>query len=80
MFLRIKLPARSPVRLVGLKAVNCQTGDTLAQEELMATSKEKVIGALGDAAAKLRGQMGESLVTVQKFGVERQQTPYRCQS
>ena len=55
--------------VVGLKAVNCQTGDTLAQEQSTATGKEKVIGALGDAAAKLRGQLGESLVTVQKFDV-----------
>ena len=31
--------------------------------------KEKVLNALGDAAAKLRGQLGESLATVQKFDV-----------
>jgi serine/threonine protein kinase/Tfp pilus assembly protein PilF len=55
--------------VLGLKAVNCQTGDTLAEEQVTAASKEKVLDALGKAATKLRGQLGESLVTVQKFDV-----------
>jgi serine/threonine protein kinase/tetratricopeptide (TPR) repeat protein len=53
--------------VMGLKAVNCQSGEPLAQEQVTAASKEKVLNALGDAAAKLRGQLGESLTTVQKF-------------
>ena len=52
-----------------LKAVNCQNGDTLAQEQVTAASKEKVLDALGDAASRLRGGLGESLATVQKFDV-----------
>ena len=52
-----------------LKAVNCQSGDTLAEEQVTAASKEKVLDALGEAAAKLRGELGESLATVQKFDV-----------
>ena len=55
--------------VLGLKAVNCQNGDTLAQEQVTASSKEKVLDALGDAASKLRSEMGESLATVQKFDV-----------
>ncbi len=55
--------------VLGLKAVNCQSGDTLAQEQVTAASKEKVLDALGDAASKLRGELGESLATVQKFDV-----------
>ncbi len=55
--------------VLALKAVNCQSGDTLAQEQVAAPSKEKVLDALGEAAAKLRGKLGESLVTVQKFDV-----------
>jgi serine/threonine protein kinase/tetratricopeptide (TPR) repeat protein len=55
--------------VLGLKAVNCQSGDTLAQEQVTATSKEKVLDALGEAASKLRGELGESLATVQKFDV-----------
>src|ERR1035437_4236404 len=53
--------------VLGLKAVNCQSGDTLAQEQVTAVSKEKVLDALGNAASKLRGELGESLATVKKF-------------
>jgi serine/threonine protein kinase/tetratricopeptide (TPR) repeat protein len=53
--------------VVGLKAVNCSNGNTLAEEQVTATSKEKVLDSLGEAAAKLRAELGESLATVQKF-------------
>jgi tetratricopeptide (TPR) repeat protein len=55
--------------VVGLKAVNCHTGDVLAQEQATAANKEKVLDALGEAAAKLRAELGESLSSVQKFDV-----------
>ena len=55
--------------VIGLNAVNCRSGDTLAQEQVTAASKEKVLDTLGDAAARLRGELGESLATVQKFDV-----------
>ena len=55
--------------VLGLKAVNCKTGDTLAEEQVTAVAKEKVLIALGDAISKLRGKLGESLATVQKFDV-----------
>ena len=55
--------------VLGLKAVNCQSGDPLAEEQVTAASKEKVLEALGEAASKLRGELGESLATVQKFDV-----------
>jgi len=53
--------------VVGLKAVNCLNGDVLAQEQASAAGKEKVLDALGEAASKLRSQLGESLASVQKF-------------
>jgi eukaryotic-like serine/threonine-protein kinase len=59
--------------VLGLKAVNCQSGDTLAQEQVTAASKEKVLDALGGAASALRSELGESLATVQKFDVPLQQ-------
>jgi eukaryotic-like serine/threonine-protein kinase len=59
--------------VLGLKAVNCQSGDTLAEEQVTAGSKEKVLDALGEAASKLRGELGESLATVQKFDVPLEQ-------
>jgi eukaryotic-like serine/threonine-protein kinase len=52
-----------------LKAVNCQSGDTLAEEQVTAASKEKVLDTLGEAVSKLRGKLGESLASVQKFDV-----------
>jgi eukaryotic-like serine/threonine-protein kinase len=55
--------------VLGLKAVNCQSGDTLGQEQVTAAAKEKVLDALGNAASKLRGELGESLATVQRFDV-----------
>ena len=53
--------------VVGLKAVNCHSGDLLAQEQVTASSKEQVLKALGDAATKLREKLGESLASVQKY-------------
>src|ERR1700733_5941284 len=55
--------------VLGLKAVNCQSGDTLTEDQKTAGSKEKVLDALGEAASRLRGELGESLATVQKFDV-----------
>jgi eukaryotic-like serine/threonine-protein kinase len=52
-----------------LNAVNCQSGDVLAQEQNTAASKEKVLDALGKSAARLRGELGESLGTVKEFDV-----------
>jgi TolB-like protein/DNA-binding winged helix-turn-helix (wHTH) protein/Tfp pilus assembly protein PilF len=52
-----------------LKAVNCQSGDALVQEQVTAASKEKVLDALGKAASQLRTELGESLATVKKFDV-----------
>jgi eukaryotic-like serine/threonine-protein kinase len=59
--------------VLGLKAVNCQNGDTLAQQQVTAPAKEKVLDGLGSAVSKLRSQMGESLATVQRFDVPLEQ-------
>jgi len=55
--------------VVGLKAVNCHSGDTLAQEQVTAAKKEQVLAVLGGAATKLREELGESLTSIQKFDV-----------
>ncbi len=57
------------VYVLGLRAVNCQTGASLVEEQVTAPTKEKVLEALSDAAATLRHKLGESLATVQKFDV-----------
>lgn len=59
--------------VLGLKAVNCQSGEVLAREQVSAPAKEKVLGTLGDAAAKIRRSLGESLATVQRFDVPLEQ-------
>jgi tetratricopeptide (TPR) repeat protein/class 3 adenylate cyclase len=53
--------------VIGLNAVNCRTGAILAQQQSKAAEKEKVLDALGNASAKLREELGESLSTVEKF-------------
>jgi serine/threonine protein kinase/Flp pilus assembly protein TadD len=55
--------------VVGLKAVKCLDGEVLAQNQATAASKEKVLDVLGVTAAKMRGDLGESLATVQKYDV-----------
>ncbi len=53
--------------VVGVDAVNCQTGDTLAREQVEVEKKEQVLGAVGKAASNLRGKLGESLASIKKF-------------
>src|SRR5262249_31799314 len=55
--------------VLGLKVVNCQNGEPLAQEQATAAAKEKVLDMLGEEASKLRGELGESLTSVQKLDV-----------
>jgi eukaryotic-like serine/threonine-protein kinase len=55
--------------VVGIDAVGCSTGDTLAKEQQAAATKEDVLKALSTSAASLRGKLGESLASIQKFDV-----------
>jgi serine/threonine protein kinase/tetratricopeptide (TPR) repeat protein len=59
--------------VLGLKAENCQSGDTLAEEQVTAPSKEKVLDALGKVASNMRTELGESLAMVNKFDVPLEQ-------
>ena len=45
--------------VIGLKAINCSTGDVLAVEQKTAAGKEKVLQALGEVASQLRGRLGD---------------------
>ena len=53
--------------VVGLDVVNCHSGDSLDEEQIEAARKEDVLKALGDAATRLRGKLGESLSSVERF-------------
>ena len=53
--------------VIGLQAVNCSTGDLLAQQQVQETGKERVLDGLSSAAGKLRETLGESISSVRKF-------------
>jgi serine/threonine protein kinase/tetratricopeptide (TPR) repeat protein len=53
--------------VIAIDATNCATGDSLAREQVTASSKEAVLSAVGKAASSLRGKLGESLASVQKY-------------
>jgi hypothetical protein len=55
--------------VVGLNAVNCKTGETLAQEEVTSEDKEHVLAALGKAATELRAKLGESHAPLSQFNI-----------
>ena len=60
--------------VIGLSAVGCGNGDTLATEQEQAASKKDVLKTLGRAAKNLRRKLGESLVTVEKFDLPAEAT------
>ncbi len=53
--------------LLGLNAANCQTGDSIASQQVQVTKKDDVLDALDDLATSLRKKVGESLSTIQKY-------------
>jgi eukaryotic-like serine/threonine-protein kinase len=53
--------------VIGLKAVNCESGDLLAEAQEPAANKEGVLKALDAAAFRLRSKLGESLSTVHAY-------------
>ncbi len=57
-----------------VKAVGCQSGETLAEEQETATGKERVVDALVKATSKLRGELGEPLASVEKFDYPNDET------
>ncbi|HET9270587.1 MAG TPA: protein kinase [Vicinamibacterales bacterium] len=55
--------------VISLGAHNCQTGAPLAEQQTQAPNKESVLKELGLAVTALRGRIGESLATIQKYDV-----------
>ncbi len=55
--------------VIGLEAINCNTGDVLAKEQGEASAKESVLKTLDQVATSMRARLGESLASVQKFDV-----------
>jgi serine/threonine protein kinase/predicted Zn-dependent protease len=55
--------------VIAVSAVGCTSGEMLAQEQQEAGTKQDVLKGLGQAASRLRGKLGESLASIQKFDV-----------
>ena len=53
--------------LLTLKAVNCESGKTLASTEAQANDENHVLNALGNMSLEMRNKLGESLSTIKKF-------------
>jgi DNA-binding winged helix-turn-helix (wHTH) protein len=53
--------------VIGLNAVDCRTGESLARNEVQASRKEEVLRALGKAGRELREKLGESLSSIENF-------------
>jgi eukaryotic-like serine/threonine-protein kinase len=52
---------------ITLSAIDSRSGNVLAQTQAEAFAREKVLRALSEAASKLRGKLGESVRSLQKF-------------
>jgi eukaryotic-like serine/threonine-protein kinase len=53
--------------LITLEAIDAQSGKQIARQQQETDNKDKVVAALGKAASQLRGQLGESLSSLQKY-------------
>jgi serine/threonine protein kinase/Flp pilus assembly protein TadD len=53
--------------LIGLKAIDCHNGNTLASAEAEAENQDGVLKAVDKVGNELRGKLGESLGSVAKF-------------
>lgn len=54
---------------VGLEAIACASGESVARELVEVGSKDAVLGALGTAAKRLRGSLGESRESLSRYDV-----------
>ena len=53
--------------VITLEAITPATGDVIAQQQVEAESKERVLHSLGEAATALRRTLGESIGSLQKY-------------
>jgi serine/threonine protein kinase/Tfp pilus assembly protein PilF len=58
---------------LGLKAVNCQNGDSLGEELVEANRREDVLTKLHEAGTKMRERLGESLASIRKYDIPSEQ-------
>jgi serine/threonine protein kinase/predicted Zn-dependent protease len=63
--------------VITLEAVNSQSGEVIASQQIEAEGKEQVLKALGRASTAMREKLGESLASIRKFDapIEQATTP-----
>ena len=54
--------------VVGLRAVDCNVGESLVEVQERAVGKETVLNALDKAITGMRSKLGESLSSIEKYG------------
>jgi DNA-binding winged helix-turn-helix (wHTH) protein len=59
--------------VLGLRAVNCLTGEAVEEQQTQVSRKEDVLNSLSKQSSILRGKLGESLASVKKFDVPLEQ-------
>jgi tetratricopeptide (TPR) repeat protein len=52
---------------ITLRAMNAKTGETLASTQKEVASREEVLRGLADAVSEIRGRLGESLASMERF-------------
>jgi Tfp pilus assembly protein PilF len=55
--------------VLAVEAINAETGDMMAREQLEVPAKEQVLTSIGVAASTMRQKLGESLASIQRFDV-----------
>ncbi len=63
--------------VISLEAINGQTGEVIAREQVQAESHELVLRELGKAATRLRQRLGESINSIERFDVPLEQATTR---
>jgi tetratricopeptide (TPR) repeat protein len=53
--------------VVTLNAFECRTGESLARQQVEASSKEGVLTAVGNGAVNIRKDLGESLASIEQY-------------
>ncbi len=55
--------------VIGLNAINCASGDSLANEQTRAASKDAVLDVVGKVGKTVRSKLGESLSSIRKYDI-----------
>ncbi len=55
--------------VVSLEAIEAESGDVMARQQVEVSSKEGVLSALGDAVSTLRRKLGESIASIERYDV-----------